>query len=204
MIPSSSDLSTRLIYYLAEPAFRSLALAALAGAALAIARAKDATMRLAVWTAVLYASLAMPFLARVAPRSCSAGPAFLAARSASAFRAENNGRRGHRLTSEGCRCGKAIHPQPCEGRIWAATRAAPATGRAGDLLAVRRSRAISLGRRFLAGAARGGLVFQPAAETRQQPHSRRTRARDSCSNSRGAGGLEPRPGLRNRQPLQYP
>ena len=84
MILSSSDLSTRLIYYLAEPAFRSLAVAALAGAALAIARAKDATMRLAVWTAVLYASLAMPFLARVAPTLVVPVPAFLAARSASA------------------------------------------------------------------------------------------------------------------------
>ena len=82
MIPSSSDLSTKLIYYLAEPAFRTLALAALAGAALAIARAKDATMRLAVWTAVLYASLAMPFLARLAPTVGVPMPAFLAARSA--------------------------------------------------------------------------------------------------------------------------
>jgi beta-lactamase regulating signal transducer with metallopeptidase domain len=82
MIPPSSDLSTKLIYYLAEPAFRSLALAALAGAALAIARAKDATMRLAVWTAVLYASLAMPFLARLAPTLGVPMPAFLAARSA--------------------------------------------------------------------------------------------------------------------------
>jgi beta-lactamase regulating signal transducer with metallopeptidase domain len=82
MIPSSSDLSTKLIYYLADPAFRSLALAALAGAALTIARAKDATMRLAVWTAVLYASLAMPFLARLAPTVGVPMPAFLAARSA--------------------------------------------------------------------------------------------------------------------------
>ncbi len=82
MIPSSSDLSTKLIYYLAEPAFRTLALAALAGAALAIARAKDATMSLAVWTAVLYASLAMPFLARLAPTVGVPMPAFLAARSA--------------------------------------------------------------------------------------------------------------------------
>ena len=82
MIPSSSDLSSKLIYYLAEPAFRSLALTALAGAALAIARAKDATMRLAVWTAVLYASLAMPFLVRLAPTVGVPMPAFLAARSA--------------------------------------------------------------------------------------------------------------------------
>ncbi len=82
MIASSSDLSTRLIYYLADPAFRSLALAALAGAALAIARAKDATVRLAVWTAVLYASLAMPFLARLAPTVPLPIPAFFRARPA--------------------------------------------------------------------------------------------------------------------------
>ena len=82
MSPSSSDFSAKLIYYLAEPACRSLALAALAGAALAIARAKDATMRLAVWTAVLYASLAMPFLARVAPTVLVPIPVFLTARRA--------------------------------------------------------------------------------------------------------------------------
>ena len=82
MIPSSSDLSTKLIYYLAEPAVRSLVLAALAGLGLALARAKDATVRLAVWTAVLYASLAMPFLARLAPTIGVPLPAFLAARSA--------------------------------------------------------------------------------------------------------------------------
>jgi len=63
----SSDLCMRLLCYLAEPASRALALAALTGLALALGRVKDAAVRLAVWTAVLYASLAMPFLARVAP-----------------------------------------------------------------------------------------------------------------------------------------
>jgi len=63
----SSDLCTRLLRYLAEPAIRALALAALAGLALALGHARDAAVRLAVWTAVLYASLAMPFLVRVAP-----------------------------------------------------------------------------------------------------------------------------------------
>jgi len=42
MIPSSSDLSTKLLYYLVEPAFRALLLAALVGKALVLARAKDA------------------------------------------------------------------------------------------------------------------------------------------------------------------
>jgi beta-lactamase regulating signal transducer with metallopeptidase domain len=63
----SSGLGTQVLRYLAEPALRALALAALAGLALALGRAKDAAVRLAVWTAVLYAALAMPFLARVAP-----------------------------------------------------------------------------------------------------------------------------------------
>ncbi|MGA2072945.1 MAG: M56 family metallopeptidase [Terriglobia bacterium] len=83
MIPSSSDLSTKLLYYLAEPAFRALVLAALAGLGLALARAKDAAVRLTVWTAVLYTSRAMPFLARLAPTVPLPIPAFLTARAAS-------------------------------------------------------------------------------------------------------------------------
>jgi beta-lactamase regulating signal transducer with metallopeptidase domain len=67
MTLSSSDFCAQLLRYLAEPALRTMALAALAGLALALGRAKDAAVRLAVWTAVLYAALAMPFLARVAP-----------------------------------------------------------------------------------------------------------------------------------------
>jgi len=62
---TSSDLSTKLLYYSADPAVRALVLAALAGTALTLARVKDAAARLAVWTAVLYASLGMPFLARL-------------------------------------------------------------------------------------------------------------------------------------------
>ena len=81
MTLSSSDLCAQLLRYLAEPAFRALALAALAGLGLALARAKDASVRLAVWTAVLYASLAMPFLVRVAPAVRLPMPALLSAHS---------------------------------------------------------------------------------------------------------------------------
>jgi len=63
----SSDLCIRLLRYLAEPAIRALALAVLACLALTLGRAKDVAVRLAVWTTVLYAALAMPFLARIAP-----------------------------------------------------------------------------------------------------------------------------------------
>jgi len=65
-LPSSGPC-TQLLRSLAEPALRALALAGLAGLALALGRAKDAAVRLAVWTAVLYAALAMPFVARIVP-----------------------------------------------------------------------------------------------------------------------------------------
>ncbi len=64
---NTSQLCAQLLRYLAEPALRALALAALAGLALAVVRVKDAAIRLVVWTALLYAALAMPFLAWVAP-----------------------------------------------------------------------------------------------------------------------------------------
>jgi beta-lactamase regulating signal transducer with metallopeptidase domain len=79
MTLSSSSFCTQLLRDLAEPAVRALALAVLAGLALALGRAKDAAVRLAVWTAVLYASLAMPFLARLAPGVRLPIPAFLTA-----------------------------------------------------------------------------------------------------------------------------
>ena len=67
MITSNSDLCVQLLRCLAEPALRVLALGALAGLALAVGRVKDAELRLAVWTALLYVALAMPFLAWVLP-----------------------------------------------------------------------------------------------------------------------------------------
>ncbi len=67
MITSASDLCVQLLRCLAEPALRALALGGLAGLALAVGRVKDAAVRLAVWTALLYVALAMPFLAWVLP-----------------------------------------------------------------------------------------------------------------------------------------
>jgi beta-lactamase regulating signal transducer with metallopeptidase domain len=79
----SPNVCTQLCRFLAEPALRALALAALAGLTLAAARVRDAVVRLAVWTAVLYAAMAMPFLARVAPAVRLPIPALLTAQSAS-------------------------------------------------------------------------------------------------------------------------
>jgi beta-lactamase regulating signal transducer with metallopeptidase domain len=79
MILSSSHLCSQMLRYLAEPALRTLVLAALAGLALAVGRVKDAAVRLAVWTALLYVALAMPFLAWVAPAVRLPMPAFLKA-----------------------------------------------------------------------------------------------------------------------------
>ncbi len=64
---NTSHLCAQLLRSLAEPALRAAALAALAGLGLAVGRVRDASVRLAVWTALLYAALAMPFLAWVAP-----------------------------------------------------------------------------------------------------------------------------------------
>jgi len=77
----SSGMFTQLLRFLTEPALRALALAPLAALVLALGRAKDAAIRLAVWTTVLYAALAMPFFARLAPAVRLPMPAFLTARS---------------------------------------------------------------------------------------------------------------------------
>jgi beta-lactamase regulating signal transducer with metallopeptidase domain len=79
MILSSPHLYAQLLRHLAEPALRALVLAALAGLALGVGRVKDAAVRLAVWTALLYVALAMPFLAWVAPAVRLPMPALLAA-----------------------------------------------------------------------------------------------------------------------------
>jgi beta-lactamase regulating signal transducer with metallopeptidase domain len=79
---NTSHLCAQLLRYIAEPALRALALAALAGLGLAVGRVMDATIRLAVWTALLYAALAMPFLAWVAPAVRLPIPALPAAPSA--------------------------------------------------------------------------------------------------------------------------
>ena len=84
MIPHSSDPWAQVIRWLAEPALRALALAAVAGLGLAVWRGKDAGVRLAVWTATLYAALAMPFLACIAPEVRLPIPVFMTAPSAPA------------------------------------------------------------------------------------------------------------------------
>jgi len=53
MTLSFPDMCAQLLRFLAEPAVRALALAAMAGGALALGRARDAAVRSAVWTAVL-------------------------------------------------------------------------------------------------------------------------------------------------------
>ncbi len=59
--------STSVLELLANSAVRALALAGAAGLALAAFRVKSTTMRLFTWTAVLYASLAMPLLQSMLP-----------------------------------------------------------------------------------------------------------------------------------------
>ena len=67
MIPSATQLWSEMLCYLAQPALRTLGFAVFVGLALSVARVRDGAIRLAAWTAVLYAALAMPFLAWVAP-----------------------------------------------------------------------------------------------------------------------------------------
>ena len=68
MIPDSIlHACTSLLAILAAPAIRSLSLACLAALALGILRVKSVAARLAVWTAVLYAALAMLLLGVMLP-----------------------------------------------------------------------------------------------------------------------------------------
>jgi beta-lactamase regulating signal transducer with metallopeptidase domain len=73
---SIADLASFLAQ-LAIPAVRVLALASIAGLGLTAFRVKAASLRLFMWTAVLYAALAMPLLGRVLPSLPVAAPAFL-------------------------------------------------------------------------------------------------------------------------------
>lgn len=54
--------------YVLEPAARALIVAGAAWLILVAFRVRDVSLRLAVWTAILYAALAMPFLSRVVPK----------------------------------------------------------------------------------------------------------------------------------------
>ncbi|MGA8407292.1 MAG: M56 family metallopeptidase [Candidatus Acidiferrales bacterium] len=61
------DASAGFLGHLVDPAIRSLALACIAGGALALCRAKNVGVRLSVWRSILAVALAMPFLALLMP-----------------------------------------------------------------------------------------------------------------------------------------
>ena len=71
------EASTTLLAQLASPAVRALVLAVAAGIGLAAFRVKAANVRLATWTTVLCAALAMPLLGWVLPSLPVPAPAFL-------------------------------------------------------------------------------------------------------------------------------
>ncbi len=74
--------STSILTELANSAVRALALAGMAAIALAAFRVRATSHRLFLWTAVLYAALAMPFLGRILPSLSVPAPAFLQSASA--------------------------------------------------------------------------------------------------------------------------
>jgi beta-lactamase regulating signal transducer with metallopeptidase domain len=77
MIPTAAtQASANLMAQLANPAARALALGAAAALALAAFRVKATSTRLFTWTAVLYASLAMPLLGWILPPLSVPTPAF--------------------------------------------------------------------------------------------------------------------------------
>jgi beta-lactamase regulating signal transducer with metallopeptidase domain len=61
------DLSPGFLRHLIDPAVRSLAIAAVIGLVMIVARVKDLSLRLSVWKAVVCAALAMPALAICLP-----------------------------------------------------------------------------------------------------------------------------------------
>jgi beta-lactamase regulating signal transducer with metallopeptidase domain len=67
LTPHSFD-SALLVSYVLEPALRSLALGGAVWLLLKVFRVRDVSFRLAAWTAVLYAALAMPLLGQVLPQ----------------------------------------------------------------------------------------------------------------------------------------
>lgn len=73
-------LDRTLLEYVLAPALRSMALGGAVWLLLAVFRVRDISFRLAAWTAVLYAALAMPFLGRLMPEV----PVFLPAAQTSA------------------------------------------------------------------------------------------------------------------------
>ncbi len=70
------DLSPRLLGHLVDPALRTLAVAALAGLTLLVARDKSWLLRFSVWKVVVCTALAMPILASAMPPLAVALPFF--------------------------------------------------------------------------------------------------------------------------------
>ena len=68
--------STSILTELANAAVRALSLAGMAAIALAAFRVRETSQRLFLWTAVLYAALALPFLGRILPPLPVPTPAF--------------------------------------------------------------------------------------------------------------------------------
>ena len=66
-LPLAHGFDSTLLHYVLVPAARALALGGAVWLLLAAFRVRDVGFRLAAWTAVLYAALAMPFLGRVMP-----------------------------------------------------------------------------------------------------------------------------------------
>jgi beta-lactamase regulating signal transducer with metallopeptidase domain len=64
---SVAGASSNFLGHIVDPAVRSLALACIASGVLALCRAKNISLRLSVWRAVLVVALVMPFLALVMP-----------------------------------------------------------------------------------------------------------------------------------------
>ena len=80
MTPALARATSSFLTYLAEPAVRSLLVGSAAALALLALRVKRAPARLQVWTAVLCAALAMPFLGVMLPKMPLAIPASVVAR----------------------------------------------------------------------------------------------------------------------------
>jgi beta-lactamase regulating signal transducer with metallopeptidase domain len=81
-LPLAHAFDSTFVSYVLQPALRSLALAGAVWLLLAAFRVRDVGFRLAAWTAVLYAALAMPFLGRVMPEIPVLLPAVRAAHTA--------------------------------------------------------------------------------------------------------------------------
>ncbi|HVB98651.1 MAG TPA: M56 family metallopeptidase [Candidatus Dormibacteraeota bacterium] len=66
-LPAAPAMDSVWFHYVLEPAARALILAAVVWFLFAAFRIKGISLRLAAWTVILYAALAMPFLSRIVP-----------------------------------------------------------------------------------------------------------------------------------------